>query len=200
MASRLVAAFTPKPRALPTPQRAPGLLNIGTRPRKQLNVIPNVASAPFGIQQAVLRQVYASNGIGGVYVQPLQKVVLEYCDLGGSSKGMREALLNRVPRWASAHPGTEIVVQRVAHRHPHLRAYYDNGYKKSVCVRNRSAQDIIKFLEHYRDTAGVAPIKPKKPVLSDAESVRGVWSPFKDPKVRPDRQPQAPKFLYSNNF
>ena len=122
--------------------------------------------------------------------------------------------------FAKRHPEFEVVVQPKFGQHPHIRAYYswfqvvvldyfytilfyciiDNGHEKLVCVRNSPPTIIHEFVELYRDTSGVDPFKPKKPVISVEESVRGVWSPFKNVKLRPDRQPLAPKHLYSNDI
>jgi hypothetical protein len=52
-------------------------------------VVPNIANAPFGIQQAVLQRVIGENGVNGNFVFPLQRLVFTYCEKGGSSAGMR---------------------------------------------------------------------------------------------------------------
>ncbi len=71
---------------------------------------------------------------------------------------------------------------------------------KYVSARNLKPKDIQEYVQNYRNTSGIAPIKPKYPVLSDSVSIRGIWTPFKDPKLRPAHKPQSPKFLYGNNF
>ena len=76
----------------------------------------------------------------------------------------------------------------------------DNGFKKVQCVRNLGKDEIQGFVDQYMNSAGISPIKPKFPVMSQNESLRGIWTPFKDPKVRLTHKPQSPKELYSNNF
>jgi hypothetical protein len=76
----------------------------------------------------------------------------------------------------------------------------DNGQYKYVSARNLKPSDIHQHVQQYRNTSGIAPFKPKFPVLSETESIRGIWTPFKDPKLRPACKPQSPRFLYANNF
>lgn len=61
---------------------------VGALKRKPTR-LPNVADAPFGIQQAVLQRAVGENGIGGVFMHSLRKLVFYYCEHGGSSSGMR---------------------------------------------------------------------------------------------------------------
>ena len=53
--------------------------------------VRSVADAPFGIQRATILQVIGDNGKDGHFTYPLQKLVFNYCDMGGSSAGMRYA-------------------------------------------------------------------------------------------------------------
>jgi hypothetical protein len=69
---------------------APKLVNVYRQKRKIWRpAVRSVADAPFGIQQATLLRVIGDNGKDGHFTFPLQKLVFNYCDLGGSSVGMR---------------------------------------------------------------------------------------------------------------
>ncbi|KAI3652380.1 hypothetical protein MP228_002705 [Amoeboaphelidium protococcarum] len=164
--------------------------------------VTSVANAPYGIQKEVIFAEiggpFAANGVNGQYVNPLQKVVVQYCDLGGSSAGMREFILTRLPQWAKKNPHVEVIVQPRPFHHPHLRATYDNGHTKVVCVRNQNIKDIGERLQHYVDSVGMPLLKPRKPVYSVTESIRGIWTPFKEPALRVTNLPQGPKYLYGN--
>lgn len=78
--------------------------------------------------------------------------------------------------------------------------FLDNGLMRAICVKNRESRDILSFANQCRDSFSVPAFKPKKPIFSVSDSVHGIWTPFKDPKLRPESQPQAPRYLYSNDF
>jgi hypothetical protein len=57
---------------------------------KQRPAVPNVANAPFGIQKKVVLDVIGDNAVDGkAFIYPLQKLVFNYCDAGGSSRGIK---------------------------------------------------------------------------------------------------------------
>lgn len=196
--------FRTKPRFIEKKYRPPALVDVYRRnnpnpPPKP--AVPTVANRPFGIQQSVYLQVLNDNAVDGKpFIFPLQKLVFTYCDMGGSSNGQREFIKGRLVEFARKNPQFEIIVQPRPFHHPHIRAYYDNGFTKEQCVRSFSPVEIMEYLEEFKESAGIAPIKPKFPVLTRNESPRGIWNPFKDPKVRPTHKPQAPTHLYSNDF
>lgn len=79
-----------RPFALTKSLKPPALVDVYRR--KYPNVTPvvkNVADAPFGLQRETLLRVIGQQGIEGKFVFPLQKIVFNYCDMGGSSSGMR---------------------------------------------------------------------------------------------------------------
>eukprot|EP00158_Paraphelidium_tribonemae_P000707 Partr_v1_DN23246_c0_g1_i1_m35435 putative ribosomal protein len=179
------------------------LVNVYRRayPASPKPTVPNVASKPFGIQQQVYLNVLDDQAMSGKpYISPLQKLTFNYCDLGGSSKHMREFITKDLVKFAHENPQCEIQVQPRPYHHPLIRAEYDNGFTKTVCVRNLEPMSIMQHVKQYRDSHGISPIKPKFPVLTRNESPRGIWTPFKDPQVRPTHKPQPPRHLYSNNF
>jgi large subunit ribosomal protein L43 len=179
----------------------PKLVNINVRKRPMfIPVVPNVSNAPFGLQRKTVLDVHKDNGIDGKFQFPLQKLVFNYCDFGGSSSVMKEYIKTKLIDFAQKNPQFEIIIQPRPYHHPLIRAYYNNGFYKYQCVRKFSLRDIDDVVNYYRNSSGMSPIKPKFPIFTNNESLRGIWSPFKDPKIRVDHKPQAPKFLYSNNF
>jgi hypothetical protein len=77
---------------IPKKMRPPALVDAYRRKRPGPTgpVVPNVADAPFGVQQSTYLQVLGDNGKDGKsFILPLQKLTFQYCDLGGSSKGIR---------------------------------------------------------------------------------------------------------------
>ena len=92
------------------------------------------------------------------------------------SRFLTSPLLNRL---TTSYPGVEFRVSPKPRRHPVLKATYINGRVKAVCVRNKEKEQILKMAEFLVGNSGKRNerIKGKK-VLSENESVRGVWSPM----------------------
>jgi hypothetical protein len=79
------------------------------------------------------------------------------------------------------------------------RERVDNGFRKVATVKNVKVEGIHERVDLYANSSGISPLKPKFPIMTENESIRGIWSPFKDPKIRVTHKPQAPKHLYANN-
>lgn len=69
-----------------------------------------------------------SSGTAGpssaAFLLPCKKLVVEYCEVWGSNRGMRDFVASEAVRLAERYPGVEMVVKRVENRHPHLRGSY----------------------------------------------------------------------------
>ncbi|RUS22024.1 thioredoxin-like protein [Endogone sp. FLAS-F59071] len=120
----------------------------------------------------------ARNGVGA-YVLQCRKLVFNYCEHGGSSKGMIDYIQSNFLKFAKENPQIEMLVQNRPGHHPIIRGFYLNGRDKVICVRKMSAPDIADKVKLLRDSSGAKLKKlTKKSVLSTTESVRGIWSPF----------------------
>jgi large subunit ribosomal protein L43 len=117
------------------------------------------------------------NGVGA-YVLQCRKLVFEYCEKSGSSRGMNEYLRTRLLSFARENPQIEVIVTPRPRKHPVIRGFYLNGNEKVICVRNSEPSQIAKAVELLRNTSGRKVINYKRPVISDTPSVRGIWSPF----------------------
>ncbi|KAL3423389.1 hypothetical protein PVAG01_05136 [Phlyctema vagabunda] len=130
-----------------------------------------------GIRQASVGQ----NGVGAFILQ-CKRMDFHYCDWAGSSKGMNAFLKNSLARFAAANPAIEITVSPRPRKHPMVIGHYVNGRHKGICVKNLDKGQILQKAELLRDASGEKLKRVTKPVKSINESVRGVWSPFHDPK------------------
>ena len=73
----------------PRAHRPPNLVHVN-RPRYPPPTSPrSLANAPSGVQLEHVRATIGDNGHGGVWICPLQRLVVRYCDQGGSSRGLR---------------------------------------------------------------------------------------------------------------
>lgn len=119
----------------------------------------------------------------------LKKLTLHYCEIGGSSRSMRDYLSNgKLVEWCKRKPHVEIaVVPRNGH-HPFVHAEYHTKNKRihQICVKNvESWKEVEKVMESLSNRSGRKISKLTKPVLTDTPSIQGVWTPFLDLHLQP---------------
>lgn len=129
--------------------------------------------------KAIPKASLARNGLSS-YVRPCYRVSLQYCNWGGSSQGVRDFLThpnNLVDKFAQSNK--DIVFEIVTKKgHPSLNFYYSNGVQTAVDVKNMKVGEVARKLQEYIRRSGNEPFKYNHKVLSNNESVRGIWSPF----------------------
>ncbi|KAJ1920111.1 39S ribosomal protein L51, mitochondrial [Tieghemiomyces parasiticus] len=134
------------------------------------------------------------NGVGA-FVYPCRKLILNYCERGGSSRGMHEFLTSgRLQTWAREHPQVEIQVQPIPFQHPQIVGYFNNGRERTVVTRKFSAEQVEESLVALTNTSGLPDRRYRKPVISANPSVRGIWSPFHTQKpyqVEPPKKTES---------
>ncbi|KAH3663567.1 hypothetical protein OGAPHI_004968 [Ogataea philodendri] len=133
----------------------------------------------------ILQQVSrARNGIGA-FVHPCRRIVITYCNFGGSSQGTRDFLRTRLKSFAEQYPHIHFNVLEKPGFHPVLRAEYTDGLDKQICVRKWDVNVVENKLKLLVNSSGRKLSKPKQLVKSLNKSVRGIWSPFHvDPSQR----------------
>ncbi|RVD86478.1 mitochondrial 54S ribosomal protein mL43 [Arthrobotrys flagrans] len=119
----------------------------------------------------------AQNGVGAFILQ-CKRLEFNYCEMSGSSRGMKAFLKTRLATFAKENPGVEIVVSPRPKKHPIIRGSYINKREKVVCVRNLEVLQVLQKAELLRDASGDKIKKINKPVQSLNDSVRGIWSPY----------------------
>ncbi|PNH03404.1 54S ribosomal protein L51, mitochondrial [Tetrabaena socialis] len=108
----------------------------------------------------------------------LETLVIKYCDIGGSSRGMRLFLDEALPALKQQNPqlGVEEVVRR--HRHPMVVALYRTGRSKPVCVKNLAPRDIMDHIMWLRNSHGRGQeyqvVRSRH--LTRSPSIQGQWS------------------------
>lgn len=126
----------------------------------------------------------ARNGLG-TFVLPCKKILITYCNFGGSSVGMRDFLRSRLKGFASQYPEIEFQVLEKPGFHPVIKGFYTNEKSKQICCRKWNADVIENKLKLLINSTGSKLKKPKQNVISLNSSVRGIWSPFHvDPSQR----------------
>lgn len=130
--------------------------------------------------KAIPRVSLARNGVGA-FVKPCHKVTVQFCNWGGSSQGVRDFLAqtSRKSLLAIAAQNKDTLFEVVKRNgHPQFTFHYNNGSSQSVDVRNLKVEQVSKKLEEFIQKSGNAPFKFNHKVMSDNESVRGIWSPL----------------------
>lgn len=119
-----------------------------------------------------------NNGVRS-YVCQLKRLTIQYCYLGGSSKGVREFIDNRVIDFAKQNPAVAVYVRYRPRRHPRLIGEFLNGNSQVVPVHNLSVEEVADFVSRLRtSSSGTKSTKLKKYWHTDRPSIQGNWSPF----------------------
>ncbi|KAK6197576.1 uncharacterized protein RJT21DRAFT_123403 [Scheffersomyces amazonensis] len=132
--------------------------------------------------KAIARTSIARNGVGA-FVPSCHRVSIQYCNWGGSSTGLRQALkTGKIDKFAGE---TQYIFYEVTKKpgHPILKFHYSNDTVQEVSVANLKAEEILDKLDHYSQRSGNKLIKFNHKVMSVNDSVRGIWSPLHLPKT-----------------
>lgn len=129
--------------------------------------------------KAIPKVSLARNGVAS-FVKPCYKINIQFCNWGGSSQGVRDFLTHSKSNLSTFAQKNKDTVLEVTQRngHPILTFYYNNGAESTVDVRNLSALDLSKKLIEHSQKSGNSPFKFNQKVMSNNESVRGIWSPL----------------------
>ncbi|XP_057832627.1 large ribosomal subunit protein mL43 [Cryptomeria japonica] len=106
----------------------------------------------------------------------LKKLVVRYCDWGGSSRGMREFIESQLPTFKQQNPQLEVVPLLKRGKHPHLRGYYRDKTVRIDCVKNMDPEDILLRAMRFRNALGAEVRKLKNRHMTKNRSVQGTWT------------------------
>jgi len=121
----------------------------------------------------------------------LRKLTLNYCEVGGSSRAMREYIGDgHLVAWATARPHVQIEVKRRQNRHPYVHADYLTSTKKNihqVSVKSvDSWRDVEFVLDKLANRSGRKVKKFLKPIITQTPSIQGIWTPFLNLQTEPN--------------
>lgn len=128
--------------------------------------------------KAIPKVALLRNGMGA-FIRPCYKVTLQFCNWGGSSQGVRDFLSQKkhLEKFASENSNTMFEVKQRS-GHPQVVFHYNNGVTQNVDVKNEGVLEICKKLWEGLQRSGNPLFKYNHKVMSENESVRGIWSPM----------------------
>ncbi|CAN6297071.1 unnamed protein product, partial [Urochloa humidicola] len=109
-------------------------------------------------------------------VWQLQKLVVNYCDWGGSSRGIRAFMEAHLPALKEKNPHLEVVTELVRGQHPNLKGIYKNHNERVVCVRNLPPDEILLQATRLRNSLGRKVVKLRTRHVTKRPSVQGTWT------------------------
>ncbi|KAG7666322.1 MRPL51 [[Candida] subhashii] len=131
--------------------------------------------------KAIPKLSVARNGVGA-FVNPCYKVIVQYCNWGGSSQGLRDVLANKqLGKIADQHKGTVFEVTKRSGS-PKLIFHYNNKTQQTVDVARLNEGEVVDKINDYIRRSGNNLFKCNHKVISNNDSVRGIWSPLYTPK------------------
>eukprot|EP00240_Pyramimonas_obovata_P011860 CAMPEP_0118933064 /NCGR_PEP_ID=MMETSP1169-20130426/11167_1 /TAXON_ID=36882 /ORGANISM="Pyramimonas obovata, Strain CCMP722" /LENGTH=125 /DNA_ID=CAMNT_0006875785 /DNA_START=58 /DNA_END=435 /DNA_ORIENTATION=+ len=118
-------------------------------------------------------------------VLQLSKLTLNYCRVGGSSRGMRQFIEEELPKLKETLPTLEINVAQKNGHHPFVVGEYVHGNVKEVTCRNEDPREIMRQINFLRGQYGMPVKKIAHRQRTRRPSIQGGWSPEGEINVTP---------------
>jgi large subunit ribosomal protein L43 len=143
------------------------------------------AAARKGRARALLPVGQGGGGVARAPVHPsamctrgvwqLEKLVVQYCKIGGSSLGARQFVRYGLAGVAEQNPQVQFVARERHNRHPLLIASYRRGEDKVWSLRKMGADEVLSRVQELRNMSGRKPNKIKNFQVTHNPTVQGEW-------------------------
>ncbi|GAY44729.1 hypothetical protein CUMW_084100 [Citrus unshiu] len=74
----------------------------------------------------------------------LQKLIVGFCDWGGSSRGIRAFMESHLPAFKASNPQLEVVTELIRGQHPHLKGLYKFDPRRDTPACHKAKKRIGK--------------------------------------------------------
>mmetsp|Transcript_35690 Transcript_35690/g.93287 ORF Transcript_35690/g.93287 Transcript_35690/m.93287 type:complete len:143 (+) Transcript_35690:102-530(+) len=121
-------------------------------------------------------------------IPQLRYMQLSYSPKGGSSKGVRQFMVDDLVEFAKDRPHTVFEVRPISdNRHPYFRAKYLTGRNIKVDLKNLSPEEVARHAQTLADADGKKHNKLQQPVQTRVPSIQGNWNPFHADRPLPSK-------------
>lgn len=107
----------------------------------------------------------------------LTALSVRYCDWGGSSRGVRNFIREKLVDFARKYPEVQVQSSVKRNAHPTLMGSYGEGNPKIIDLKNKSIVAVEAEVERLRQSSGRKMTRFSEPVRSQTPSLQGVWEP-----------------------
>jgi len=118
-----------------------------------------------------------ANGVGRFVLQ-CQRMTIKFCKAHGGSNGVREFIECHLVDFARNNPGVVVYLKPRRHRSPVVVAEYLNGGREWLPLENMKKEEVAKWLEVLRTSAGYGEMHYRSYHHTDTPSIQGAWTPF----------------------
>ncbi|XP_022649652.1 39S ribosomal protein L43, mitochondrial-like [Varroa jacobsoni] len=112
------------------------------------------------------------------YVPNLARITFKFCKSHASSRYMREFIEQEIVEFAKANPATVVYLRPRRHRDPSIVAEYVNGHREQLRCNPFLKNELIKWVEHLRTSAGHDARKLLRYQATSTPSIQGPWHPW----------------------
>ena len=111
-------------------------------------------------------------------IPQLKNIRLYFCDYGGSSVGVREALKTQeLADYMAANEHLKLEVTMKRNSHPYMSSTYINGYVKDQPLRNKTSAEVLLWFHKVNKEFGKRSAKHNgdENLTDSRESIQGKW-------------------------
>ena len=111
-------------------------------------------------------------------VPQLKNIRLYFCDFGGSSQGVRQALGSQeFASFVDANPHLNVEIYMRRNFHPVMSSTYVNGYVKDQSLKKFDSGDVVGWLTKVNSEFGRRALQHNaNKVVTERKSIQGAWS------------------------